>query len=54
MQRGGLLAQFNMGSTVVVLLPPGAAAGETASRPVVLVRIGVQALGRMTRAWLRT
>lgn len=45
--KGGLLGWFNMGSTVIVLFPPGACAFSPAMRPGETVRMG-QTIGRTT------
>ncbi|MBM4196962.1 MAG: phosphatidylserine decarboxylase [Gammaproteobacteria bacterium] len=47
-ERGGELGQFNMGSTVVLLLPPGTAAWEAGLSAGTTVRVGMQ-IGRMLR-----
>jgi len=44
--RSAELGRFNMGSTVIVLLPPGAAAWEGALAPASVLRVG-QPIGRL-------
>ncbi len=46
--KGDLLGWFNMGSTVIVLLPPGACELDSAARAGAKVRMG-QAIGRLVR-----
>jgi phosphatidylserine decarboxylase len=43
--RGAEMGRFNMGSTVVLLLPPGAISWDPALRPNQPIRLG-EALGR--------
>jgi len=45
--RGGLLGWFNMGSTVIVLFPPGACEISSDLRPGETIRMG-QSIGRTT------
>ncbi len=47
LQRGDLLGQFNMGSTVVLLLPPGAGSWQAGLAAGDALRVGA-ALGRLT------
>ncbi|EQD62059.1 phosphatidylserine decarboxylase, partial [mine drainage metagenome] len=47
--RGTELARFNMGSTVIALLPPGAADWDGGIGPGRVIRMG-QALGRRRAA----
>jgi phosphatidylserine decarboxylase len=49
LQRGAELGRFNMGSTVIVLLPRGACRWEPAFRPARAVRMG-EAIGRIVAA----
>lgn len=46
LERGAVMGQFNMGSTVVVLLPPGAAQWRAGLEAGMSVRVG-QSLGRL-------
>lgn len=48
LERGAELGRFNMGSTVILLLPPGSAQWLPALRPCSPVRVG------QTIAWLRS
>jgi phosphatidylserine decarboxylase len=40
LEKGAEMARFNMGSTVILLLPPGAAAWSTNLRPGTTLRMG--------------
>jgi phosphatidylserine decarboxylase len=46
--RGAELGRFNMGSTVILLLPPGSARWDEALQPGAVLRVG-QGLGRLLR-----
>jgi len=48
LSRGAELGRFNMGSTVILLLPPGAAHWDDSLRPGATLRVGQQ-LGRLDR-----
>jgi phosphatidylserine decarboxylase len=47
--RGAELGRFNMGSTVILLLPPGAAHWDESLRPGATLRVG-ERLGHLDAA----
>jgi phosphatidylserine decarboxylase len=48
-EKGGEMGRFNMGSTVILLLPPGRVEWLADARPGNDIRVG-QPLARMTRS----